>query len=80
MCLEWKFLKLYGAVLKRCGMAFSVLYVLAVGVLLVIKVMTDLLPSMPWAEVFYGPALTTGSCYLLFCLACWVDWRTREKA
>ena len=80
MCLGWKFLKLYGAVLKLYGAALSVLYVLVVGVLLLVKVMTDLLPSMPWAEVFYGPALTTSSCYLLFCLACWVEWRIRGKA
>jgi hypothetical protein len=72
MCSGWKFLKPY-------GVALIGLYVFAVGLLLFIKVMTDLLPSLSWAEVFYGPALTLGSCYLLGCFVCWVEWRIRRK-
>ncbi len=64
-----KLLKLYGVV-----------YPIAVGVLALLKVKTDLLRSASWAELFYGPAITLGSCYFLFCIGCWIEWWIRGKA
>src|SRR5262245_24961785 len=64
-----KLLKLYG-----------VAYPVAVGVLALLKLKTDLLGSASWAEVFYGPAIGFGSCYFLICVGCWIEWRIRGKA
>jgi hypothetical protein len=34
----------------------------------------------PWGEVFYGPAITVVSCYLLVVVAVWVECRVSQKA
>jgi len=59
---------------------YVLLYPFAVGVLVLLKFMTDLFHSTSWAELFYGPAITLGSCYFLICVGCWIECWMRGKA
>jgi hypothetical protein len=64
----------------RC-MAFGciVTYVFFVGVLAILKgrQATD---KPPWAEVFYGPAITVACCYLLVVFGVWLECLLRRKS
>jgi hypothetical protein len=54
-------------------------YVFIVGALAVLKgwLATD---KPPWAEVFYGPAITVVSCYLLVVIGVWLECLLRRKS
>jgi hypothetical protein len=64
-------------VVRRYGIILAVLYFPMVGGLALLKATTPLFAGLPWPEVIYGPALTFGSCFLLFFVACWIEHRIR---
>jgi hypothetical protein len=64
--------------LRRIAIAFVVAYVVLVATFSALKVWLGA-EKPPWAEVFYGPAITVGSCYLLVGVAVWLECRMRQK-
>jgi hypothetical protein len=64
-------------VLRRIGIIFAALYPVFVGALAIDKLAR---PSQykPWLEVFYGPALTLGSVWMLVAIGAWIEVRFRR--
>ena len=67
----------YGFFLKRFGLACCVIYVVAVGALVILKTRAQL-PN-PWIEVVLGPAVTMLCCFLIALLACLLESRLRGR-
>ena len=69
---EWR-------LLRWAGIAFTVLYFAAVGILALLKATTPLFALAPWTELVYGPALTFGCSFLLLAFAVWIEDRIRGR-
>jgi hypothetical protein len=65
--------------LRRLAVAFGGVYMVLVGALALLKGWLGA-EKPPWAEVFYGPAITLGSCYLLVAIGVWLECRMKPKA
>ena len=65
--------------LRRLAVAFGGLYMVFVGALALHKGWLGA-EKLPWAEVFYGPAITVGSGYLLAAMGVWLECRMKPKA
>jgi hypothetical protein len=65
--------------LRRLAVAFVGVYAVGVGALATLKGWLGA-EKPPWAEVFYGPAITLGSCYLLVAIGVWLECRIKQKA
>jgi hypothetical protein len=65
--------------LRRLAVAFVGVYPVVVGALATLKGWHGA-EKPPWAEVFYGPAITLGSCYLLVTIGVWLECRMTPKA
>ena len=61
--------------LRLLAIIFAACYVLFVVALAIAKVLFKL--SGPWAEVFYGPAITVVSMWLILALGIWIERRLR---
>jgi hypothetical protein len=57
-------------VLRRIGVAFAALYPVFVATLATIKLITP--QRMSWPEVFYGPAITLVSVWMLVAIGAWI--------
>ena len=65
--------------LRRLAVAFVGVYPVCVGALAILKGWLGA-EKTPWAEVFYGPAITLVSCYLLVVIGVWLECRMKQKA
>jgi hypothetical protein len=59
--------------LRRLAVLFVMAYPVGVGAMAALKP-----ERSPWAEVFYGPAITSVSCYLLVVFGVWLECRVRQ--
>jgi hypothetical protein len=55
------------------GIGFVVFYVAAVGVLAFLKLARPSSVPISWSEVFYGPAITAVSSFVLFLIVFCID-------
>jgi hypothetical protein len=62
--------------IRRVAIIFAAMYPVVVVSFSVLKATTASFDAAPWPEIFYGPAITIGCCYLLFYVAvkleCWI--------
>jgi len=58
----------------RAGKHCALLYIVFVAGFAAVKFFSPI-ELLPWAELFYGPAITVVSCFLLFAIAIWIGWR-----
>jgi hypothetical protein len=65
--------------LRHLAVAFAGVYVVFAGALALLKGWLGA-DKTPWAEVFYGPAITLGSCYLLVAIGVRLECRIKQKA
>jgi len=65
--------------IRRIGLVMIAAYLGFVAILALIKAGTAA-EGLPWAEVVYGPAITTVSIFLLVVLGDWVELRIRGRA
>jgi hypothetical protein len=61
--------------LRLLAIIFAACYVLFVVAIAAAKVLFQL--SGSWAEVFYGPAITAASMWLIIALGIWIERRLR---
>ena len=66
--------------LKIYAIAFGAGYIALASVFAILKTLGDTPPSLTWPEVFYGPAITAGSCFLLLVLAYRIEHWIRGRA
>jgi hypothetical protein len=64
--------------LRRVAVALIGVYAVGVGASATYKGWLGA-EKAPWAEVFYGPAITVGSCYLLVAIGVWLECRVKQK-
>ena len=57
---------------------FVLIYFLAVAALTAVKLVAPF-QILPWPEVFYGPGITLGCCFLLFAAAVWIGARRDRR-
>lgn len=65
-------------VLRRISVAFAVSYPMLVAILVTVKALS-LYERMSWSGVFYGPALTIGSIWMLLAAVTWIESRWRRR-
>jgi hypothetical protein len=65
--------------LRRLAVALGGVYIVSVGALALFKGWHGA-EKHSWAEVFYGPAITVGSGYLLAAMGVWLECRMKPKA
>jgi len=65
--------------IRRIGAVLMATYLGWVAILALLKAGTAF-PGIPWAEVVYGPAITTVSIFLLVVLGDWVELKIRGRA
>jgi hypothetical protein len=51
-------------IVRVMAIAHGLIYFVGVGLLALLKIVW--FESIPWAEVFYGPAITVSCCFFLF--------------
>jgi hypothetical protein len=60
--------------LRRIAIAYAVAYAVIVGAFAAFKAGVGA-DALPWAEVFYGPAITVVSCFLILVAGVWYECR-----
>jgi hypothetical protein len=67
--------------IRRAVVVFAIWYLAFVAWCAVWKLAVPLLDArLSWPEVFYGPALTTGSCFPLFYGGCKLERWIKDRA
>ena len=64
--------------LVRMAKLFVLIYLAAVAGFTAVNLLSPI-KILPWPELFYGPAITVVSCFILFAAAVWISSRRDRR-